>query len=131
MKKKLLVFSKKIVLPFVHKILTQRTWIILKKSSSPVKDKRKDLNIARPSVHPSVHEIIYRFSRAKSEALINYILTKKNNNKTAMAKTTTTKSMDLISQKNVYVHHTFLYISLPLFCTTKTWNVLQLLVSYL
>ena len=77
MKKKLLVFSKKIVLPSVHKILTQRTWIIFKKSSSPVKDKRKDLNIACPSVHPSVHEIIYRFSRAKSEALVNYILTKK------------------------------------------------------
>ena len=37
-------------------------------------------------------------------------------------------TMGLISKKaTLHVHHTFLYISLQLFCTTTTWNLLKLL----
>ena len=40
------------------------------------------------------------------------------------------RTMGLISKKTtLHVQHTFLYISLPLFCTTTTWNV-QKLPSY-
>ena len=40
------------------------------------------------------------------------------------------KSVGLISKKTtLHVQHTFLYISLPLFCTTTTWNF-QKLPSY-
>ena len=32
----------------------------------------------------------------------------------------------LLKQQKMYMQHTFLYISLPLFCTTTTCNFLQL-----
>ena len=40
-----------------------------------------------------------------------------------------TTKVQLAKQATLHVQHTFLYISLPLFCTTTTWNF-QKLLSY-
>ena len=41
-------------------------------------------------------------------------------------------TIGLISQKaTLHVQHTFLYISLPLFCTTTSWNTLASLARRL
>ena len=67
-------------------------------------------------------------ARAKSEALFNiYGFLKENiksmntKDKLKATKTLKTTTIDLISKKTtLHVQHTFLYISLPLFCTTET-----------
>ena len=73
-------------------------------------------------------------ARAKSEALFNiYRFLKENiksmntKDKLKATKTLKTTTIDLISKKTtLHVQHTFLYISLPLFCTTKTSNFFYL-----
>ena len=81
----------------------------------------------------------FRFSplRAKSEALDNTCSLFKQNIKLRNAmrwrqrrRTVKNNNIGLISKKaTLHVQHTFLYTSLPLFCTNTTWNV-QKLPSY-
>ena len=63
-------------------------------------------------------------ARAKSEVLVIIPIVYSKKNKRQQRKRLT-KSMGLISKKTTLrVQHTFLYISLPLFCTATTWNLL-------
>ena len=68
------------------------------------------------------NKIIYKFSRAKSEALVNILkFYFKENIETRTATRTAKKSvLTLVSKKQLCTCSTHLYISLPLFCMTTT-----------
>ena len=65
-------------------------------------------------------ELYADLAGAKSEAFFNIYSFLKENIKSSNTKETV---KTVISKKTIlHVQHTFLSISLPLFCTTKTWN---------